>query len=212
MHPSKRKGDRHELATEHTLTELLAGTGLLVERTRAGYERDGGDLLILTPDRTVLFVIQCKDVAVNKWAFPEWLRDLARQCATSHSTRGFLSVKRPRVLDAANAYAVCDLTAMAALVRELWSLRQLSHEMISGTPASMSEVAPALPARDPDTAVPPDDPEPVDTPMSISRKSIMNGAGPDDGPDPDALQDPPGTVRGAVVYPWRRSEPDRVSP
>ena len=30
----------------------------------------------------------------------------------------------------------------------------------------------------------------------------MNG----DGPDPDVLPDPPGTVRGAQVYPWRRRE------
>ncbi len=184
MHPSKVKGRRHELATVATLTELLAGTGLLVERTRDGYERDGGDLHILTPDRTVLFVVQCKDVIVKDWRLPEWLRDLAEQSATAHAARGFLSVKRPRVLDAAQAYAVCDLAAMAALVAELYGLRQLAHDMISGVP-----------------------PAPVDTDESTSRISIMNG----DGPDPDVLADPPGTVRGRQVYPWRRPR-EEVSP
>ena len=36
----------------------------------------------------------------------------------------------------------------------------------------------------------------------------MNG----EGPDPDALPDPPGTVRGRLVYPWRRPARDPVSP
>ena len=190
-HPSRAKGTRHELNTEATLTVLLAGTGLTVEKTRAGYQRDGGDLLILTPDRTVLFVVQCKDVAVKDWRFPEWLRDLVRQRDTSHTSRGFLSVKRPRVLDAAHAYAVCDLAAMAALVRELWSLRTIVEEMgaeLGEARAELSEGERAC----------------VDAAMSTSSKSIMNG----DGPDPDVLQDPPGTVRGRQVYPWHRSGSD----
>lgn len=179
VHPSKRKGDRHELATLAALTEALAGTGLIVEKTRAGYERDGGDLHILTPDRAVLFVVQCKDVAVNRWAFPEWLRDLAAQRETSHCARGFLSVKRSRVLDATQAYAVADMAAMAALVVELWRLRSIVVEL-TGERADLI-------AR-------------VDSSVSISSPMILNG----DGPDPDVIPDEPGTVRGAVVYPWRR--------
>jgi len=229
MHPSRAKGKRHELATVATLTELLAGTGLTVEKTRAGYERDGGDLHILTPDRTVLFVIQCKDVAVKDWRFPEWLRDLAGQCATSHAARGFLSVKRPRVLDAAQAYAVCDLVAMARLVRELYQLRQIiaSHDgpghdtelatldaenlRLREQAGEMAEEIERLRGRVRDaeaggwaegyaTAA-------VDTDESTSRISIMNG----DGPDPDVLPDPPGTVRGRQVYPWRQPR-EEVSP
>ena len=190
-HPSRAKGTRHELNTEATLTVLLAGTGLTVEKTRAGYQRDGGDLLILTPDRTVLFVVQCKDVAVKDWRFPEWLRDLVRQRDTSHTSRGFLSVKRPRVLDAAHAYAVCDLAAMAALVRELWSLRTIIEEMGAELGEARAELSKGELAR-------------VDAAMSTSSKTIMNG----DGPDPDVLQDPPGTVRGRQVYPWHRSGSD----
>jgi hypothetical protein len=208
-HPSKDKGDRHERATVAALTALFEGTGLTVEKTKAGYERDGGDLHILTPAREVLFVVQCKDWAVKDWRLPEWLRELAGQLITSHATRGFLSVKRPRVLDAASAYAMCDLAAMAALVRELYQLHVLHTldeerarawrertEVAEQTLDALREQGIEIPRL------------PVDAALSTSRKSIMNG----DGPDPDALQDPPGTVRGAVVYPWRRSEADPVSP
>ena len=196
MHPSKVKGRRHELATVAALTELLAGTGLLVERTRDGYERDGGDLHILTPDRVVLFVVQCKDVIVKDWRLPEWLRDLATQCGIAHTARGFLAVKRPRVLDAASAYAVCDVAAMAALVAELHRLRALDAEnlRLREQAGEMAEEIERLRAA-------------VDTGESTSRFSIMNG----DGPDPDVLADPPGTVRGRQVYPWRRHR-EEVSP
>lgn len=181
-HPSKRKGDRHELATMATLTALLDGTGLTVERTHDGYERDGGDLHILTPDRVVLFVVQCKDVIVKDWRFPEWLRDLAAQRAVAHAGRGFLSVKRPRVLDAATAYAVCDVAAMAALVRELYQLRALDAEnlRLREQAGEMAEEIERLRAA-------------VDAPRSISSESIMNGD-------------------GAVRYPWRRPDRDPVSP
>jgi hypothetical protein len=220
MHPSRAKGKRHELATVAALTELLAGTGLTVEKTRAGYERDGGDLHILTPDRTVLFVIQCKDVAVKDWRFPEWLRDLAGQCATSHAARGFLSVKRPRVLDAAQAYAVCDLAAMAALVRELYGLHTIiaSHDgpghdtelaaldaenlRLREQAGRMAEEIERLRAEL--SAVPFGA---LVAARSAPSKSIMDG----DGPDPDVLPDPPGTVRGRQVYPWRQPH-DPVSP
>jgi len=200
-HPSKVKGDRHELATLAALTKALAGTGLTVEKTRAGYERDGGDLHILTPDRAVLFVVQCKDVAVNRWAFPEWLRDLAAQRETAHCARGFLSVKRSRVLDAAQAYAVADMTAMAALVVELWRLRRIIEEMAAESSDSRerlrvhAELFGALAEAGVRVPV-----LPVDTPVSTSSPMILNG----DGPDPDVIPDEPGTVRGPVVYPWRR--------
>ena len=161
-HPSKRKGDRHELATVAALTELLAGTGLLVERTHDGYERDGGDLHILTPDRMVLFVVQCKDVIVKDWRLPKWLRDLDTQRATAHASRGFLSVKRPRVLDAATAYAVCDVAAMAALVIELYQLREQCAALPEVSCPSCSATIRARMA---------------DTPVSTSRFSIMNGDG-----------------------------------
>lgn len=157
MHPSKRKGARHELATMATLTELLDGTGLLVERTHDGYERDGGDLHILTPDRVVLFVVQCKDVIVKDWRLPEWLRDLDAQRAVAHAGRGFLSVKRPRVLDAASAYAVCDVAAMAALVVELWRLRTIIEETAAERAAERARVDAAT--------------------STASSMSIMNGDG-----------------------------------
>lgn len=194
MHPSKRKGDRHELATMATLTALLDGTGLLVERTHDGYERDGGDLHILTPDRVVLFVVQCKDVIVKDWRLPEWLRDLAAQREVAHAARGFLSVKRPRVLDAGTAYAVCDVAAMAALVIELHQMREQCAALPEVVCPCCSAVIHA---------------RMVDTDKSTrSSESIMNG----DGPDPDVLPDPPGTVRGRQVYPWRRPARDPASP
>lgn len=159
-HPSRAKGTRHELATVAALTELLVGTGLTVEKTRAGYERDGGDLHILTPDRVVLFVVQCKDVIVKDWRLPEWLRDLDAQRAVAHAGRGFLSVKRPRVLDAASAYAVCDVTAMAALVIELWKLRTIIEETAAERATIRARMA--------------------DTPVSTAPStSIMNGDGPE---------------------------------
>lgn len=186
VNPSKKKGDRFELATMAALTALLDGTGLLVERTRDGYERDGGDLHILTPDRVVLFVVQCKDVIVKDWRLPEWLRDLVEQLRIAHAGRGFLSVKRPRVLDAGSAYAVCDVAAMAALVRELYQLR-CRLAALDAENLRLAEQAGAVPLAVAWLRAA------VDAPRSVSSESIMNGD-------------------GAVRYPWRRPGRDPVSP
>jgi hypothetical protein len=131
VNPSKDKGDRFEWHTINMLGRALKPFGLIVERTRAGYQRDAGDVHVLTPDREVLFTLQCKNYPQARWELPAWLRQLHRQRLVAGARfGGFLVLKRPRVLDAEQSYALLDLASMAALVGGLWAQHQRDQATI----------------------------------------------------------------------------------
>ncbi|MEU2002029.1 hypothetical protein ACH47B_13140 [Rhodococcus sp. NPDC019627] len=88
----KAKGDRYE----RDLREWLRGNGFPgCERTKAGYERDAGDLH-LDPVLGVgpAVICQAKDVKTPLWS--EWLEGLDEQIGEARAEVGFLSVKRSR--------------------------------------------------------------------------------------------------------------------
>ena len=108
-HPNKRKGDRFEAV----LRDALRALGFpWTERTRAGYERDHGDLH-LVPGRAV--IVQAKSVTRPAWS--EWLRDLAAQRANAGADHAVLVVKRPGIVDGGQQLAVMTVADWARLVR-----------------------------------------------------------------------------------------------
>jgi len=118
------KGDRHERAVEVALGPLLAPELLVERQTRAGYNRDTGDVHVLTADRQHrLATLQCKDWPQTQWRLPEWLRALDEQRAFARADHGVLVLKRARTLDAAHAYALAELQSYARLLGEVARLR-----------------------------------------------------------------------------------------
>ena len=110
-HPNKTKGDVYERA----LRDHLAAAGFHVERTRAGYARDHGDLHIgPRPGQGPAVVVQAKNVARTDLA--GWLAQLAQQTADAGAEHGVLIVKR-RMTGPGRSYAVMELDAMLALLR-----------------------------------------------------------------------------------------------
>ena len=105
----KAKGDAWERAVrDHCRDHGFPWT----ERTRAGYERDHGDLH-LVPGPAVIG--QAKNHArIN---LPEWLAQLAEQVTDCGAEHGFVVVKRRGVADPGRGYAVQELDAHLRLLR-----------------------------------------------------------------------------------------------
>jgi len=132
----QRKGDAFELAATEALGGVVGSFGLTVERqTRAGYNRDSGDIHLLMPARaSVLATVQCKNVA--RWEFPKWLTELDRQRMFAHADHAVLAVKRPKVADPVHAYAVAELHEWARLVGEVARLRAEVARLRNGRPVA----------------------------------------------------------------------------
>jgi hypothetical protein len=105
--PSKRKGDRFELAVAKAL-RLLGYPH--AERTRAGWAEDRGDI-----NAAPGLVVQCKDVARKEWGV--WLRELADQVRHARADHGVLVVKQRGNPNAAEALAVMTLEDWTRLAR-----------------------------------------------------------------------------------------------
>ena len=102
--PNKIKGDRFEWDLVNFAEGLLADSDLTVERTRAGYARDYGDILIKTPDDRILGTVQAKNRRERKWS--EWLESTLRQATEVHARFAALIVKRIGVADVGRSYAI----------------------------------------------------------------------------------------------------------
>lgn len=117
---SKRKGDEFEwalVALGEDPNGSLAAVGLTVERTRAGYERDEGDLLVLTPDRQRLATLQAKNRRERKWS--EWLAATETQMVTARARYSALVVKRNGIGDAGRSYAITTTREHLRLLADL---------------------------------------------------------------------------------------------
>lgn len=90
--PMKNKGDRYE----RDLTDWFRLDGFPdAKRTRAGYERDAGDIhLDPDPATGARVICQAKDVKTAVWT--EWLDGLAEQIDAARAEFGFIAWKRSR--------------------------------------------------------------------------------------------------------------------
>ena len=120
VNPSKRKGDAFECDLRTLANDpagRLHGAGLTVERTRAGYERDEGDLLVLTLDRQRLAALQAKNRRERRWS--EWLAATERQGVTARARFAALIVKRNGIGDVGRSYAISTVANYLALLAAL---------------------------------------------------------------------------------------------
>ena len=109
---NKVKGDVFERA----LRDHLAAAGFDVERTRAGYTRDYGDLHVsVGPGGAPGVIVQAKNHA--RLALSEWLTGLRAQLVDSRAEHGVLVVKRRGVGDPGKSYAVMELDDLLGLLR-----------------------------------------------------------------------------------------------
>jgi hypothetical protein len=118
--PSKAKGDQFEWDLRTLANDpdgVLATVGLTVERTRAGYERDEGDLLVLTADRQRLATLQAKNRRERKWS--EWLAATEAQGVTARTRFAALIVKRNGIADVGRSYVISTVHAYLRLLATL---------------------------------------------------------------------------------------------
>ncbi len=109
--PSKVKGD----VWERAVRDHLAAAGFDVERTRAGYTRDHGDLHVgPRVGRGPALIVQAKNH--SRIDLAGWLTQLGAQTADARADHGVLVVKR-RQCGAGRAYAVMELDALLGLLR-----------------------------------------------------------------------------------------------
>lgn len=118
--PNKRKGDQFEwdlITVANDPSGLLVPVGLSVERTRAGYERDEGDLHVLTADRQLLATWQAKNRRERKWS--EWLADTERQRTVARARFAALVVKRNGIGDVGRSYTISTVHDHSRLLASL---------------------------------------------------------------------------------------------
>lgn len=119
---NKRRGDWAERVTQDVLQELGFPW---CQKTRAGYQRDLGDLH-LVPGQMV--IAQVKNVRTPLWS--SWLDDLHEQMANAEADHGFLVWKRSGVGEsrAKEWLAVMTLEQMALLLRRAGYGSELTGE------------------------------------------------------------------------------------
>lgn len=86
---AKSKGDRYE----RFVLDIAQRMGFVgARRTRAGYERDGGDIHLVRTRRGPEVIVQVKDVVTPNWR--EWLDQMEAQQHEAGSKWSFLVWKR----------------------------------------------------------------------------------------------------------------------
>lgn len=157
--PSKAKGDQFEWDLIKVAEEVLAGSALTVERTRAGYARDYGDILIKLPnDDQILATLQAKNRRERKWS--EWLADTERQGVAARARFAALIVKRNGIADVGRSY---EIGTVAGYLRLLATLHDAERRLrvAEETLAALREEGvriPVLPPALPDPDVIADEP------------------------------------------------------
>lgn len=109
---AKTKGDRFERAV---LWAAQRAGFPNARRTRAGYERDSGDIHLVRTRSGPEVIVQCKDVVTPNWT--EWLEQMDAQEEESGAKWSFLAWKRRRPGKSPLILAVMPLDSMLALYR-----------------------------------------------------------------------------------------------
>lgn len=110
--PNKIKGD----SFERSIRDHLAAYGVTVERTRAGYARDAGDLHIGRDGTKPRAILSAKNR--RTWAVAQWLRELEAQRIEARAVHGALVIKRPGVSDPGQQYVVMTVNDWRWLAEE----------------------------------------------------------------------------------------------
>lgn len=105
--PQKNKGS----AYERLIVEYLRSEGFTVERTRAGWSDDRGDIHGIEG-----FTFECKNH--KALALSGWIGELLTECGNAGNDLGAVVHKKRGVAAAADQYATLPLGMLVRLLRE----------------------------------------------------------------------------------------------
>ena len=108
--PQKQKGS----AYERTIVRYLTLQGFDVERTRAGWADDRGDVHGISHPVLGNFTIECKNQ--KTMALSGWLTELERERAANGGGLGAVVHKRQRVTEGEDQYATLPLWMLVQLL------------------------------------------------------------------------------------------------
>lgn len=112
MNRAKIKGS----AYERLVVNYLREEGFSVDRTRAGWADDRGDVHGLHGPDGKPFVIECKNHKSMDLA--GWLGELDRECAAASADLGCVVHKRRGAVSGADQYATLPLGMLLELLRQ----------------------------------------------------------------------------------------------
>lgn len=115
--PQKAKGDKFEL----DVVNYLVAAGFNAKRTRAGYERDYGDIHVLDDLGRLGLILQAKNRAqdTSPWRrLAGYVADTELQRSQAGARHAATVVKRPGVAAPGKQYVVLELDWYLALLRE----------------------------------------------------------------------------------------------
>jgi Holliday junction resolvase len=105
--PQKNKGDKFERDTK----DYLVANGFRVDRTRAGWADDRGDLHGVDG-----FTWECKNWKTI--SLPLWIRELEAECLNNSTELGAVIHKKRGVTDMGEQYATFPLRMLVQLLKE----------------------------------------------------------------------------------------------
>jgi hypothetical protein len=108
---SKSKGD----AYERSIVDYLRESGFGVDRTRAGWADDRGDIHGVSRE-SVPFTIECKNQRRDN--LPGWIAELHNEVANNGGVLGCVVHKRSGTTDASAQYATVPLGMLVQLLKQ----------------------------------------------------------------------------------------------
>lgn len=110
--PNKNKGS----AYERLIVNYLRDEGFSVDRTRAGWTDDRGDIHGLSGPDNRTFVFECKNHKAMDLA--GWLAELDRECAAAGTDLGCVVHKRRGSVSGAEQYATLPFGLLVRLLKQ----------------------------------------------------------------------------------------------
>lgn len=110
--PQKNKGS----AYERQIVSYLRENGFTVDRTRAGWSDDRGDVHGLSAPDGTPFVIECKNH--QRLNLAGWISELLTEIANASGVAGVLVHKKRGTTDAAEQYATLPFGMLVQLLKE----------------------------------------------------------------------------------------------
>jgi Holliday junction resolvase len=109
---AKRKGS----AYERTIVQYLRECGFAVDRTRAGWSDDRGDIHGIESPEGVPFVFECKNQRTLR--LPDWIRELEAEIGNAGGVAGVLVHKKHGTTAPEDQYATLPLGMLVQLLKE----------------------------------------------------------------------------------------------
>lgn len=110
--PAKRKGDEFE----RSIVNYLRSEGYSVDRTRAGWSDDRGDIHGITSASGKPFTFECKNHKRDN--LPGWVSELEVEVVNAGGEIGAVIHKKHGVVDGGAQYATLPLKMLVKLLRE----------------------------------------------------------------------------------------------